>query len=88
MNQPEVYICPLPLEPPTSLGCLRGPDLSSLRHTANSHWLSILHMVYICFHATLSINPTLSFPQCVHKSDLHVFVSIAALQIGPSVTSF
>ena len=52
MNQPQVYICPFPLEPPShlpfhpkSLGCHKAPDLSSLSHTANSHWLSVLHMV-------------------------------------------
>ena len=48
MNQPQVYICPLPLEPLSSshpLQCHRALNLSSLRHTANPHWLSILHMV-------------------------------------------
>ena len=47
MNQPLVYVCPFPLEPlsklvphPTPLGCHRAPDLGSLRHTANFHWLS------------------------------------------------
>ena len=38
--------CPTLCNPhSTPLGCHRAPDLSSLRHTANSHWLSILHMV-------------------------------------------
>ena len=41
-----------------------------------------------CFHATLSICPTLSFPHYVHKSVLYVYVSIAALQIDWSVPSF
>ena len=52
VNQPQVYLCPLPLEPPshlpphpTPLGCHRALDLSSLHHTTNSHWLSIVHMV-------------------------------------------
>ena len=84
-----VYICPLPLEPPTSLGCLRGLDLSPPRHKANSHWLSILHMViYMSFNATISNHLTFPFPHCVHKSVLYVCVSILALQIGSSVTSF
>ena len=39
-------------------------------HTANSYWLSILDKVIICFHATLSVLSTLSFPHCVHKSVL------------------
>ena len=39
----------------------------------------------VCFQAALSIRPTLSFPDCVHKSVLHVCISIAVLQIGSSV---
>ena len=31
--------------PPPPLGCHRAPALGSLRPTANSHWLSILHVV-------------------------------------------
>ena len=40
MNQPQVYTCRLPLEPPSypppqpsPLGCYRAPDLSYLRQT-------------------------------------------------------
>ena len=51
MNQPQVYRCPLPLEPPshfpahpTPLGCHREPSLGSLGRTANSHWLRTFHM--------------------------------------------
>ena len=33
----------------TSLGCHRALGLSSLCHTANSHWLSVLHMVIYMF---------------------------------------
>ena len=65
---------PRPLEPPshlpshpTTLCCHRAPDLSSLRPTANSHWLAILHMV-VYVSMLLSVHPTLSFPRCVHKS--------------------
>ena len=28
---------------------------------------TILHMIFICFNAALSIRPTLSFPDCVHR---------------------
>ena len=42
----------------------------------------------ICFHATFSIHPNLSFPSCVLKSVLSVWVSIPALQIGSSVPFF
>ena len=34
---------------PTPVGCHREPDLSSLCHTANFHWLSILHGVMYMF---------------------------------------
>ena len=67
MNQPYMYVCPLPREPPshrhphpTLLDCHGAPALNSLRHTANSHWLSVLHM-YVCFSAALN-SPTLFFP--------------------------
>ena len=50
MNQPYIYIYPLPFEPPSHLlphlGWLQSPCFSFLSHTANSHWLSILDMVY------------------------------------------
>ena len=96
MNQPYVYICPFPLESPSHLpphstprDYQRAPDLHSLlAHSANSHWLSVLHMQSIGFHATLSICPTLSSPFHVHKSVLYVYISILALQIGSSVLSF
>ena len=52
MNQPQVYTCPLSLEPPSHLPphpnssrLSYSSGLSSLSHTANSHWLSVLHMV-------------------------------------------
>ena len=44
------YMCPLPLESPSHPSRLsQSPSLSSLSHTANCHWLSVLHMVvYVC----------------------------------------
>ena len=52
MNQPQVYIRPLPPETPshfpphpTPLGCHRVPGLSSLRNMASSHWLSVFYVV-------------------------------------------
>ena len=55
MNQPKVYLCPLPPEPP-SYRILSHPSrlsqstsLSSLSYIANSHWLIILHMVVYLF---------------------------------------
>ena len=56
MNWPQVYMCPLPLEPPlnlpphpTPLGCHRALDVGSLRHAANVHWLSVLQTVMYLF---------------------------------------
>ena len=43
---------------------------------------------HIYVNATLSICPTLSFPCCVHKSILYIFISIPALKIGSSVSFF
>ena len=60
---------------------------SSLSHTSNSHWLSILHMV-VCMFPCYSICPMLSFLLCVHESVLYVYTSTAALKIGLSVPSF
>ena len=51
-----VYMCPLPLKPPSHLpphpsplGCHRAPSLSSLSHKSNTHWLPISHMVVHMF---------------------------------------
>ena len=66
MNQPLLYICPLPLESPshfpphpTPLGSHRAPGLSSLLLFSNFHWLSILHMV-MCMFPWYSMNPFIS----------------------------
>ena len=68
VNQPHMrsHICSLPPEPPshlplhpTSLGCHRALSWAPCV-TADSHLLSVLHMVFMCFHAILSIRPTLN----------------------------
>ena len=87
MNQPQVYMCPLPPEPPsrllphhTPLGC-------------HERWaeLSVSHSKFpllVCFTygdvyvSILSVRPSISFPPTV--SVLCVCVSIAALQMGSS----
>ena len=72
MNQPQVYICPLPLETsshsppyPTPVGCHRASALSYLCYLANSHWLSILHMILymIQCYSLISSHPYLFWPQ-------------------------
>ena len=86
VNQPKVYMRPLPLQPPptphpTLLGCHGGHRLSFLCCAAASHWPSILHMVMYMFSASLEMHPILPFPCCVHTSGLYVCVSVPALQI-------
>jgi len=46
LEPPSHFPAPLQLTP---LGCHRAPDLVSLHHSANSHWLCILHMVMHMF---------------------------------------
>ena len=64
-------------------GLLPSPGLSSLSHTANSHWLSILHMVmYVSMLLSPCLPPSPSplNPNSVHKFVLNVCVSTAVLQ--------
>ena len=82
-----IYICSLLLEPPshlsphpTPLGRYQAP-IWVLRHIANSHWLSILHMVInVSFPVTLSIRLTLSSP-------LPVSISLFSMSVSPQVDS-
>ena len=61
MNQQWLYVCPslvnlpppLPLQLP-ALCCHRAPDLSSLKHTANFHWLSSFTYSNVYVSITLS----------------------------------
>ena len=92
MNQPEVYIRPLPLKPPshhpphpTPLGCHRAL-VCSMHQTANFHWLSTSHTVmdpFPCYSLKSSLLPPLCPWVCPQ-----VRASIAALQTGPSAPSF
>ena len=67
-----IHMSPHTLQPPshfpshsTPLGCHRASGLSSLGHSANPHWLSILHRVMYMFQCD-SLNPShLYFPHCV-----------------------
>ena len=45
MSPPSKNLPPYPMP----LGCHRAPALDFLCHAANSHWLSILHMVMYMF---------------------------------------
>ena len=60
---PPSYLPPHPIP----LGCHRALALGSMCHTANSNWLSILYTVMLCFNATVSNHPSLSFPTCVQR---------------------
>ena len=66
-HEPQVYIRPLRLEPPSHPSWLsQSTRLSSRCYIATFH-CCLFHMWQcICFSASLSIHPTLSFPCCVH----------------------
>ena len=95
MNQLWVYICPLPLESPSDpippLRLFWGTHLSSLHHTANTHWPSILliHMVmfmfqYYSLHSSYSL-----LPLTVFTSLFSISVSLLLpCQMGLSVPFF
>ena len=94
-SQRYTCMCPLPLEPPshpvTSSHLWRlseSTGLSSLHHTENSHWLSILHIImhmFQCYSCNLS---HLLLPLLCPRICLYVYVSVAALQIGSLVLFF
>ena len=75
-----------PISLPTLLFSLsQRPCLSSLSHTANSHWLSvILYCKFLCY--SLHTSPLL--PPLLPPSVLYVCFSIAALKINSSVHLF
>ena len=91
VTQIYVYTGPLPLEPSShwppfqpsrsspgtmlSFLCFRFPIL-----------LYVQQCIYV--DATLSVGPTLSFPLCVHKAFLYIYISLPALQIDSSVPLF
>ena len=68
MNQPWLYICPLPLESPTTshpLGCHRSLVWAPwvIQQVPTGYQFYVWQC--ICFHATLSIHPTFSFPPLI-----------------------
>ena len=85
MNQPKVYICPLPLKPPSHLPPpLLHPRLSQsthlgfLHHTANSHQLSPLYMVMYMFQHYSLKSSHLLCPTLYPKFVLCVCISFAS----------
>ena len=84
---PSLLNLPLPFHPSHPPRLSQSPSLSALSHTANSHWLSVSHVVVYVFSCCSFHSPSLSFPR-VHKCVLYVFVSIATLQVLSSVPSF
>ena len=81
MSPPSVP--PFHLSPhPTCLGCNRAPALGSLHHTANSHWLSILHVEMYMFqcHSPKSSHP-LSLPQSPKDCSIHQCLIVFGVQI-------
>ena len=80
MNQPQIYIGPLPLEPPSRPCRLsQNTRLNSLCPTVNSTGCLFDIWQSIYCNATLSICPTFCFPRCVHKSVLrHILIHSSA----------
>ena len=80
------YVCPL------SFRLSQSPSFSSLNHTTNFHWLSILHILVYMLPLLLSpfISPSPSSPPplSLRLFSMSVFLQIAALKIGSSVPSF
>ena len=81
-NRRDTYISTLVNLPPTSLPI--PPSMSSwstgpstLYHSANSHWLSVLHVATCMFLYYPLISTPPSFPHYVQKSVLHICVSTA-----------
>ena len=80
VSPPSLNSLPPPiLSHPSRL--LQSPGLSSLHHTANSHWLPILYIVGYMLLYSLSICHTLTFLLLthVHKSVLYVCISTVAV---------
>ena len=67
MNQPWVYMCPLP-----PLGCPSAPVLSALFHALNLDWSFLSHRQYKSFNAVLSNHPTLAFSQSPKVCSLYL----------------
>ena len=88
VNQLYVYICPLPLNPPSP----QPPNPSkSSQSTAELPVTRQLPTSFSFTHgsvrvsASLLIRPILCFPLCVDKSIFYIYISIPDLQIGSSV---
>ena len=85
--KPQVYICSFTPETPSHLPShstsrlSQNTGLSSLFYPANSHELSILHMV-IRLHGRLSSHPTHSFPHCVCPAALQTDSSFSIVNVS------
>ena len=95
MNQPYVYIHPLPLNYPSQplISCLTHQDHHRAPSWAPCVSSSFPLAVYfthgtVHIHVTLSIHPTLSFPPLCPPVPSLYLASIPALQIGSSVPIF
>ena len=92
VNWPSVYICPLPLEHPPHLPLLlpcrlsQSTSLSFLHHTANSHWLSLFHLVTYLFQYYSQFVPPSPIPLRPQVCSLCLHLH-PALQIHSSVLS-
>ena len=91
VTQIYVYISPLPLEPSSHWPPFQ-PSRSSPSTTLSFPCFRFPFLLYVqqCIYvdATLSVGSTLSFPLCVHKAVLYIYISLPALQIESSVPLF
>ena len=73
---------------PIHLGCHRALALGSLRHTANSHWLSVLHMAMCVFHCYSLKSSHFLFPPLFPKVCSLCLYLLCCHHIELSVLSF
>ena len=85
VDQPQVYMYPLPPEapshPPPLLRVLSEPPAELPGPYSASHRPAVSHAgVCVCVSVLPVSAPPPTLPRCVHKSVLHVCISVPALQ--------
>ena len=91
MNQPQVYICPLPPSlPPTFLLQVVTEPQFEFPESYSKFTLAV-YFTYgnVCFHVTLTIHPTLSLKECspiisglFQSTDIQLYILMLALSLS------